>query len=297
MKADTYVKWLPRSVACCLASGVFLSTTLAWGATVANVIVACTDPLCESGFTPAVVSINVSDQVKWIWGDSAPHNTESTAIPPLWTSGTPTVAPFSFTHTFTSAGNFPYWCSFHGFTGSVTVQAAASNAPPLISINSPTNGATFAAPWTGTIQAITSDSDDTVSKVDFFANTTLLGTVSNPPASLSLTVSNIAAGNYTLKAVATDSRGKTNTILAAVSVNIVTPRAITLSSPQKPSVTSFQFTYTADPGLSYIIQRAGNLATWVSLATNTAVSSPMPFTDNSATGNLDFYRVQLAPNR
>ena len=58
--------------------------------------------------------------------------------------------------------------------------------PPSVAITSPTNGATFAAPWTGTIHATVSDPDGTVSKVDFFAGATRLGTVTNPPASTEL---------------------------------------------------------------------------------------------------------------
>ncbi len=292
MNADKYLTCVPKSVAVCLVFGAVLSTTLA-RATVTNVTVACTDAFCDAGFTPPAVAIHVGDEVNWVWGDGAPHTSTSLATPPLWDSGLHTQQGFQFSHTFSSTGDFPYWCSFHGFQGSVTVQAAA-NVPPTIAITSPTNDATFAAPWTGTIKATTSDIDDTVSKVDFYAGTNLWGTVSNPPANLSLTVSNIAAGNYTLSAVATDSRGATNTVSATVT--IITPSPITLSSPQKLSATSFQFSYTANPGLSYIIQRASGLSAWVPLATNTAVNSPMPFTDNNATGNPDSYRVELAPN-
>jgi plastocyanin len=290
MKADKSFTCLRWTVASCLGFGVLVSAFNVSAGSVTNV------SITAAGFNPSTVAINVGDEVNWIWADNTKHSSTSLDTPPLWDSG-PAIAQqgFQFSHTFSLTGSFPYWCTFHGFTGSVSVQAAATNVPPTIAINSPTNGATFAAPWTGTIQAGTSDPDDTVSKVDFFAGTTLLGTVSNPPASLSLTASNVAAGNYTLTAVATDSRGATNTSVG-VDVKVVTPSTITLSSPQKPSANTFQFNYSADLGLSYIILRAANLATWVPLATNTAVSNPMPFTDNNATGSLDFYRVQLAPN-
>jgi plastocyanin len=293
MKADKSMRYLPRTALYGLVCVAMSCTSKAMAAET-NVNIMC-DALCspDAGFFPPVVTINVNDKVVWTWADQNLHSTTSFAnMPRLWDSGLVS-APFSFTNTFASAGNFPYFCSNHGFTGAVMV--AAANLPPSVAITAPTNGATFAAPWTGTIQANTSDTDDTVSKVDFFAGTTLLGTVSNPPPSFGLGVTIPSAGTYILKGVATDSRGATNTS-AGVAVNIITPQAITLSSPQKPSATSFQFSYTADPGLNYIIKRAGNLATWLPLATNTAVSNPMPFTDNSATGSLDFYRVQLVPN-
>jgi hypothetical protein len=178
--------------------------------------------------------------------------------------------------------------------GTITVQAVV-NVPPNVALTAPTNNSAFAAPWTGTIQATASDADGTVSKVDFFANTTLLGTVHNPPANLSFTVTNLAAGDYTLKAVATDNGGATNTS-AAVSIQVLTPAPITLTAPQPLSDTSFQFSYTTTPGLSYVIDRSGSLPGFTSIATNPATSNPMTFIDNSATAPFNFYSVHLLPN-
>ncbi len=175
-------------------------------------------------FSPANVTINLNDTVQWNWSMSevAPHSTTSTSMPGLWDSGVH-MEPFSFSHTFTSAGNFPYWCTVHTsfMTGSVTVHTA--NAPPTVAITTPANNATFNAPWTGSINATASDTDDAVSSVRFFAGGTLLGTVTNPPMNLSLRV-NLAAGNYVLTAVATDSRGASRTS-AGVTIHVVTPSA------------------------------------------------------------------------
>jgi hypothetical protein len=176
-----------------------------------------------------------------------------------------------------------------------TVTAQSANVPPSVAITAPTNGATFAAPWSGEILVTVSDSDATVNKVDFFASGTLLGTVTNPPANTSFAVTNLAAGNYTLTAVATDSFGLTNTPVGA-GINVVTPVAIVLSSAQRLSATSFQFNYTANTGLSYIVLRSNGLPGLSPISTNTATSSTVNFLDNSATGALNFYRVQLVPN-
>ncbi len=291
MKVENVPNWRSRLLACCLVGALFIGSS-ASAAITTNVSIACLDAFCSGGFTPMDVSIQVNDSVKWTWADSALHSTTSTAFPPLWDSGV-TVAPKTFTNQFLNSGNFPYICTFHGWGGSVTVQAATS-APPSISILAPTNNATFAAPWTGAIQANVSDSSDTVSTVDFFAGTTHLGTVSNPPTAVSFTVSNLAAGNYTLKAVATASLGATNS--ASVSINVLTPGAITLSSPERLAPSGFRFNYTADPGLTYIVQRSGTVTSWLPISTNAASSSPVSFTDINATGATDFYRVQLAPN-
>jgi hypothetical protein len=201
--------------------------------------------------------------------------------------------PASFSFTFNSTGSYPYICVVHGFTGSVIVQAA--KLPPSVAITSPTDGTTFAAPWTGTIHATVSDSDATVSKVDFFASGIRLGTVTNPPANPSFTVTNLAAGNYTLTAVATDSFGLTNTPVG-VGISVVTPVAIVLSSPERLSATSFQFSYTANPGLSYVMFRSTSLLGLSPISTNKAASSTVNYLDTNATGDLNFYRVDLVPN-
>ena len=100
----------------------------------------------------------------------------------------------------------------------VSVTAAqGANQPPSVSITSPSSGATFTAPATITIAASASDPDGSVAKVDFYAGTTLLGTATAAP--YSLTWSNVAAGNYSLTAVATDNTGATTTS-AAVPVTV-----------------------------------------------------------------------------
>jgi plastocyanin len=180
----------------------------------------------DNFFFPANVTINANDSVQWSWSvnEVNPHSTTSRSSPSLWDSGIGT-APFAFSHTFPSVGVFPYWCSVHSFgmTGSVTVRSG--NAPPSVAITAPANDATFIAPWTGTIQATASDPDDAVSSVQFFAGATSLGAVINPPVDLSLTVNNLAAGNYILAAVATDSRGASTTS-AGVTIHVVNPSAV-----------------------------------------------------------------------
>ena len=100
----------------------------------------------------------------------------------------------------------------NGILGTATfdnVSVAQANNPPTVSITSPVNGAVFTAPASITINATASDSDGTVSKVDFYQNGNLLGTDTTSPYSFSWT--NVAAGSYTLTAVATDNLGKTGT--------------------------------------------------------------------------------------
>jgi plastocyanin len=247
------------------------------------------------GFSPPSVNINVNDQVTWNWasGITSHSTTSTTNSTEMWTSGLH-ATPFTFSHTFPNAGSFPYFCTIHTFqTGLVNVQSA--NVPPTVSLSAPTNGATFAAPWTGTVQAAASDPDGSVVKVEFFASATSVGVVNNPGPGPSVTVTNLAAGNYTLTAVATDNGGAATTS-AGVSIHVVQPAPIQLSAPQRLSGTSFQFSYAATPGLNYIIHRSGQLPTFAPIATNLATLSTETFQDNNAAGALNFYRVQLAPN-
>jgi len=238
-------------------------------------------------FTPSSVSINVNDSVKWTWAGS-PHSTTSDTG--LWESGVQGTGA-TFTHTFASAGSFPFHCSVHPFmTGTITVQEA--NVPPTVTLTTPADGSVFAAPASFTLNAKASDSDGTVTNVQFLQGASVLENSITPPYSAS--VSNLPAGTYTFSAVAADNGGgrATNTI----TISVVTPGPINLSAPQFLAPASFQFSYSATVGLRYVIQRSSDLAQWTGLSTNTAEASSIVFTDQKASGDQGFYRVGLLPN-
>ena len=64
-----------------------------------------------SGFNPSLVTIHPGDQVKWTWA-SSDHTT--TSVNGIWNSGVRSQGA-TFTHTFDSAGTFPYYCTRHFF--------------------------------------------------------------------------------------------------------------------------------------------------------------------------------------
>ena len=74
-----------------------------------------------------------------------------------------------------------------------------------MTLTAPANGATFTAPASVTLSASASDSDGTVSKVEFYNGTMLLGT--DTTSSYSFTWVSVVAGTYTVKAIAYDNSG------------------------------------------------------------------------------------------
>jgi poly(3-hydroxybutyrate) depolymerase len=81
----------------------------------------------------------------------------------------------------------------------------AGNATPTVSLNAPLDAAVYTAPTTITLAATASDSDGTISKVDFYNGTTLLGTDTSAPYEYAW--NSVGVGTYTLSARATDDDG------------------------------------------------------------------------------------------
>lgn len=104
------------------------------------------------------------------------------------------------------------------------------NTPPTVSITSPANNATFAAGSNITISANASDSNGSISKVEFYRGTTLLGTDTSSPYSFAW--NSVAAGSYALTAKATDNQGATTT---SSTVNITVGST---NNPPTASITS-----------------------------------------------------------
>ncbi|KAF1706594.1 chitinase [Pseudoxanthomonas sacheonensis] len=131
-----------------------------------------------------------------------------------------------------------------------TCSTGGTNQSPTVSLTSPANNATYTAGASITVSANAADSDGTVAQVQFFRGTTSLGVDTSSPYSVSW--SNVAAGNYAIKAVATDNAGATGTsALANITVNPVTSPDTTAPSVPAglaaPSVTSssVNLTWTA----------------------------------------------------
>ena len=89
-----------------------------------------------------------------------------------------------------------------------------ANVPPAITLTAPADGATAVAPASVTLSATASDSDGTVAQVEFFQNGISVGIAHAAP--YTVTVSGLAVGAYTFKAVATDNSGAATSSGSAV---------------------------------------------------------------------------------
>ena len=239
-------------------------------------------------FSPKNVTINVGDTVVWS-NTGGSHTVTGDGSDPFCGR---VFVPTSCSHTFSTAGTFSYHCIPHqssGMVGTVIVQA---NTPPSVTITNPLSGAVFAAPANVTIQANASDTDGTVMNVQFFADTTLVGTGTAAP--YSVIASNLVVGNYSIKAVAMDNGGLSSTS-AIVNISVVTPVSVALSPPL---ITNglFQFNYSANAGLRYVIENSSDLATWTAVKTNAASSSNEKFEEPFNVNLFRFYRVGRLSN-
>jgi regulation of enolase protein 1 (concanavalin A-like superfamily) len=109
----------------------------------------------------------------------------------------------------------------------VTPLGSAPNQPPLVALTAPADGTSITAGSNLAVAAAANDGDGTISRVDFFAGTTLLGSDTTQPYGVTWT--GIPAGTYSLTAVATDNDGGTaNSATVGVTVTATTspPTAI-----------------------------------------------------------------------
>lgn len=123
-----------------------------------------------------------------------------------------------------------------------------TNPPPSVVLTAPTNGASYTASASVTVSADAAAQYNDLNRVDFYTGTTLLGSVSNAP--YTLTTVGLGAGGYALSAVAVDGSGLSSTS-APVSItvnpgsgqpyglNSVTPSPAFYNMPQSFDGSSF----------------------------------------------------------
>jgi GH18 family chitinase len=122
------------------------------------------------------------------------------------------------------------------------------NVAPAITLTAPANNSNLSAPASLVLTANASDSDGSVSKVEFYNGTQKLGEDLTAPYTYTWT--NVAAGNYTISAKATDNTG------AATTTSIA---AVTVTSPVSPNLCTGIAAYVENGGYAQgnLVQRDG----------------------------------------
>ena len=142
--------------------------------------------------------------------------------------GTDTTMPYTMTWSGVGPGSYTIKAEAFDNAGARAVASSAvtvsgGNQPPMVSLTAPADGAAFAPSASITLSAAASDVDDAVARVEFYAGASLLGSDTTAPYSYGW--NNVAAGSYSITAVARDSAGAT-TVSAA--------RTVVVSDPQAP---------------------------------------------------------------
>lgn len=141
--------------------------------------------------------------------------------------GTATSSPYTITWSNAQPGNYLLKAVATDDSGALTssnpvnVVVNVPNSAPVVTLTTPLNGTTFPAGSNIGLAATAADFDGLVSKVEFFAGTTLVGTSTTPVNGLyTATWTNTNTGVHALTAKATDNSNAT-TNSAAATINVV----------------------------------------------------------------------------
>jgi regulation of enolase protein 1 (concanavalin A-like superfamily) len=203
-------------------------------------------------------------------------------------------APYSASWSANTGGTYPLTAVAHDqdggstISGAVSVTVTSANVAPTVSLT--TNGTSFTAPATVALTANAADPEGQLTRVEFFRGTTMVGSdTSGSPYTYSWT--NVAAGTYTLTAVAIDAAGN-RTTSSAVNVTVSNPVStpprlvvFTASSDHATNVTSYRFD---------VFTSGANPATATPVATAN-LGKPTPASNGDITSDQSTLFSNLAP--
>ena len=147
-----------------------------------------------------------------------------------------TAAPYTFTDSGLTPGSYTYSAKAYDADGAVTTSAPVSirvNALPTASFVAPVDGSVVAPSSAVPLSATASDSDGTITKVEFYRGVTLVATVTAAP--YSFTNPALAAGTYAFTAKAYDNNGGVTTS-ATVNVRVNALPIVAISAPASGTV-------------------------------------------------------------
>jgi hypothetical protein len=132
---------------------------------------------------------------------------------------------------------------------------SCNHPPPIVAITSPAAGASFTAPATIGLSATAAAAGGaTVTQVAYFNGTTLIGTATTSPYTFNW--QNVAAGDYNVTAVATDSAGSTGTS-AVLGIHVASSPTVLASattlSVQVGGTATFTVKLSAAPSANTVV--------------------------------------------
>lgn len=175
---------------------------------------------------------------------------------------------------FVQTGNF--WNPYGSNSG-------GSNEDPTVSLTAPTNGLTVCEGENITLSANASDTDGSISKVEFYSGNTLLGSDNTSPYTYNWTVT--GSGTQTLTAKAFDDKNASTTSAG---------RSITIETVNAPSVSS-PIIYSKGETATQLSATGTNLKWYTSANGGSgSTSAPVPSTTNE--GSTSYYVSQTSGN-
>ncbi len=172
---------------------------------------------------------------------------------------------------------------------SAEVSFVAPRAGPTVSLASP--GGTINGPANVTLTASASETGGSISKVDFYAGSTLLGEAFTSP--YTIVWNNAPPGTYSLTATAYDGNGMSASS-SAVSLTIV---RFGITGLTRSTNGVWTLTASGAAGSTYDVYYSGDLVNWTYLQTVTNSGGTINITDEAPhTGSRCFYRLVVSAN-
>lgn len=142
-------------------------------------------------------------------------------------------APYAFEWSAVLAGTYALRARAIDNVGAVTDSAIATvtvsdppNELPTVSLTSPADGSSYGEHSNIPLAATATDNDGTIARVEFYAGSTLIGSVTTPPYAMNWL--DVPVGNYAVTARAVDDRGGA-TVSAVATVTVTANAAPTVS--------------------------------------------------------------------
>jgi hypothetical protein len=192
----------------------------------------------------------------------------------------------------------------HSYTVGTVCAVSSTNVPPAVSLTAPAASAVFAAPATITLTANATDSDGSVTKVEFYQGTTLLGQALTAPYTYTWT--GVPGDAYSLTAKATDN-GNANTTSAAVAILVQSPDGYCATRPDYSyaAVTTggnVTFTFhplgaTAGGNLAIVFIREGSIGAYPGYTMVKNAAGDFTFTKAIAGGTVTsvYFTYEIGP--